>query len=530
MEITSYESPSTLCSQCNHQFQHTIYDPNPVNTALRSNYSPELLESKLIVETMSTIDNHLARYTSEAARVRAMLEALLTRREELIRFKACCSSVLAPIRKLPPEILQAIFLACLDHKPNVIPITGQICQHWRKITISTPELWSNISVGRTRFMAHEKYQDLAALFLERSSNLPLSISLRQPVSDALISTLVEHTQRWRKLNLISTKYTFYLSIALSTLVFPLLETLEIGEEITPVAGIPVKPIPLPVGHVPRLRRVILKDKMAHWELPWSQITDIQYDTAVAPDGLLLLQKCPNLKYCAMEQLRFAGSFDSTESSAIPLRHLESLRLGINYSSNTVVRNPQTVTRSFFQRLVVPQLKSLQLIGQWSPEDFTDFLSRNELNQQLTHLSLGTGYMKDDNIIQILEALPLVQNLVLDADIGTTRQLQNRVITDKLLRRFILYPDSDCVLPALEHLTLRTSLNFDEGILLDIITSRWQGWATELYGIAVTRIASITFDFCGRRETLEQDTIQDLRDFRKDGLLITLRQGNEQIKL
>jgi hypothetical protein len=61
--------------------------------------------------------------------------------------------------------------------------------------------------------------------------------------------------------------------------------------------------------------------------------------------------------------------------------------------------------------------------------------------------------------------------VLDADIGTARQLQNRVITDKLLRRLIFYPDSDSVLPSLTFFSLKTSINFEHQVLLDVIESR-----------------------------------------------------------
>ncbi|KAJ7063640.1 hypothetical protein C8F01DRAFT_85897 [Mycena amicta] len=522
MEIQCHQSETELCQRCEHKFRHTNFRLEPMSLALRSNYYPEPSEATRILQVMSLIDSHLESYEPEISRIQGILDALLDRKAQLQRFKECCGSVTSPIRKLPPEILQIIFLTCMGGKPDIIPVVGQICQHWRNITLDTPELWSNISVGRTRFVTNRKYHSLASLFLERSAKRPLLITLRQPANATLIELLAQHTERWKTLRLSCVQFSFYSSLALHAPSFNSLEALEILHQST----LDRQNIPSPVSltRAPKLWRVILKDPLRFWELPWRQLTDVQYDTTLVQDGIDLLRKCSNIVKCSLGGLQQASAKEIDASIRLP--HLESLRLAVD--SATVVRQAHTIMTPFFARLSVPKLTSLELVGQWSPDEFVDFLTRNDC--KLAHLSLATGYIKDEKIIQVLEALPLLQSLVLDADIGTSRQIQNRVITDKLLNRFILYPDSDGVLPTLEHLTLRTALNFEDQVLLDVISSRWEVWSTELYGIPVSRLTSVDFHFCGRRETLQPDTIEQLREFRAEGLRITLQQGQELIPL
>ncbi|KAJ7118966.1 hypothetical protein C8R44DRAFT_878493 [Mycena epipterygia] len=75
----------------------------------------------------------------------------------------------------------------------------------------------------------------------------------------------------------------------------------------------------------------------------------------------------------------------------------------------------------------------------------------------------------------------------------------------------LYPDSDGLVPSLTHLALKTSLAFEDQVLLDVIESGWVPWADELYGIPVSRLNSVDLYFCGRKQTLEPSSIKHLRD-------------------
>ncbi|KDQ27363.1 hypothetical protein PLEOSDRAFT_1026266, partial [Pleurotus ostreatus PC15] len=63
-------------------------------------------------------------------------------------------TILAPIRRIPPEILAEIFVATIDDTTLCDPLDydempwllGRVCHSWRMVTESTPKLWSRIRV------------------------------------------------------------------------------------------------------------------------------------------------------------------------------------------------------------------------------------------------------------------------------------------------------------------------------------------------------------------------------------------------
>ncbi|KAJ7611681.1 hypothetical protein FB45DRAFT_716777, partial [Roridomyces roridus] len=121
----------------------------------------------------------LERYGPELLRLQGILVSLWQHKARLERYQECCIGFLSPVRRLPAEILQTIFLLGSESSqtPNVIPVPGQVCRRWRDVVVGTPELWSRISVGGTRFTFIDHYEDLASLFLERSISQPLSVSM-----------------------------------------------------------------------------------------------------------------------------------------------------------------------------------------------------------------------------------------------------------------------------------------------------------------------------------------------------------------
>ncbi|KAF8133295.1 hypothetical protein EV363DRAFT_51114 [Boletus edulis] len=90
-------------------------------------------------------------------------------------------------------------------------LVSHVCQHWRNLAISTPSLWTSVSISPI------SYQHLAT-FLTRSKCLPLDIRIRLgshdhgvrrkiesstlPMADTklLFSLLVVHVDRWRSID------------------------------------------------------------------------------------------------------------------------------------------------------------------------------------------------------------------------------------------------------------------------------------------------------------------------------------------
>ena len=98
-------------------------------------------------ETMSEIQTELSRIDSEMVQVQVVLDHLASERQRLHGSLNQCRLVMAPIRRLPTEILSEIFRtlprgpeveASISNSPLLLT---QVCSRWRDVAISTPQLW-----------------------------------------------------------------------------------------------------------------------------------------------------------------------------------------------------------------------------------------------------------------------------------------------------------------------------------------------------------------------------------------------------
>jgi hypothetical protein len=105
-------------------------------------------------------------------------------------------SFIAPIRRLPLEIYKEIFLFAsnLDARGRAAWHISAVCRLWRRIALSTPNLWSNI-----RFYGHLGVSpDIIRLWVERSGNtvlldIDIEISRRAQYSSSKIKPLPRST-------------------------------------------------------------------------------------------------------------------------------------------------------------------------------------------------------------------------------------------------------------------------------------------------------------------------------------------------
>ncbi|KAJ7785454.1 hypothetical protein B0H14DRAFT_2286260, partial [Mycena olivaceomarginata] len=120
----------------------------PVAAQLGTNYSPkdeEVLEIKsLLIEPtrrLKTLDDEiteLQRPLTNSWGSATSLEPMWTPHKALI----------SPARRLPLDIVQEIFVACLPTHRNCVMsaseapvLLGRICSSWRAISLTTPRLW-----------------------------------------------------------------------------------------------------------------------------------------------------------------------------------------------------------------------------------------------------------------------------------------------------------------------------------------------------------------------------------------------------
>ncbi|THU92601.1 hypothetical protein K435DRAFT_612270, partial [Dendrothele bispora CBS 962.96] len=129
----------------------------------------------------------LEKYDTEIDKLTSILTALQKQRNSLQEYVNGQRGLLSSIRKVPPEIWIEIFtLYCgeydllIDKEANISAPTltlSSVCSRWRDLAISTPELWSHMSIHLQTTGKGYGVQPLARLFTDRSRPSPLSLKL-----------------------------------------------------------------------------------------------------------------------------------------------------------------------------------------------------------------------------------------------------------------------------------------------------------------------------------------------------------------
>ncbi|KAK7058505.1 hypothetical protein VNI00_002139 [Paramarasmius palmivorus] len=207
-------APAPLCQNCQARLvntQNAIHQqPQPPLDiqVLRSNHLLTDLEASQIPLFLETKVPELERLEKEIGELVKQRDAL---RQDIERR----SSWLAPIRRLPVEILVHILsyvclgefsldisstdsgdlrycpLECDEYDSargrqviykNIVATTcslSQVCHYWRRIINASPELWSSLRIDFTQM--EEVHEDLVDLYLTRSAQHPLKIDIYDPV-------------------------------------------------------------------------------------------------------------------------------------------------------------------------------------------------------------------------------------------------------------------------------------------------------------------------------------------------------------
>lgn len=129
-----------------------------------------------IATRLSSTQAHLDRVTRENKHI---LETLQNEKHDLELKIAQARSYLAPIRRLPTELLGVVFTRAAHTDPIAPWTISAVCRLWREQILSMSNLWSTIRLKTSIAMA----PDTIRLWLERSGTIsPLDIEIRLRVS------------------------------------------------------------------------------------------------------------------------------------------------------------------------------------------------------------------------------------------------------------------------------------------------------------------------------------------------------------
>ncbi|KAF7359267.1 hypothetical protein MSAN_01269000 [Mycena sanguinolenta] len=456
------------------------------------------------------------------------VDRLLCELAELRRRSEHHKAIIAPIRRVPPEIMAEIFLQLtatearatidsglyesypyddfdvdnlLGQNDKVRPVIhtaplifGEISRHWRAIALSTPRLWNSIFLN----CKDDKVRDNIALcdtWLKRSGSLPLSIRFRRPYHSTggpaprafhewqdLIMTILPYARRWRLLDLDD------VPLASSDVFCGLSDSLPVLEALSIDCGSAVK---LSSGLCARLRSApklrlfhftSIGTSVNEWQtLPWSQLTHIDVGGCSAYDCLYILSVAATAVAC-----RFSIERDST-SEHPPVSHsaLQTLKI-YGYRILELIWN----------NLTCPRLSTLEIETGSSFHDIPSFLARS--GAVIQNFALSGCNMDDTRFTACLRTMPGLRRLNISED-GACAQF-----TDLVWESLTWTADSPPLLPNLESLRLVGGYGFSHKAAVRMLESRAQsraGFVPKLKTITLSIWRKMSGSACRRLTAL-----------------------------
>ncbi|KAJ7167971.1 hypothetical protein C8R46DRAFT_1094602 [Mycena filopes] len=443
---------------------------------LRTNSIPT--EFSHFRQIVASSPSDLARYDTEIDKLQQTLKRLSSERDSLQIYSHRCSSLLTPIRRIPPEVLAQIFDLCaLDPVPFAdadaelpdhaiaralqghLARVSQVCFRWHETVLGTPWLWSIIEAD----LISQPYISLDGISrsFERSAHCPLVIRAIAATLDAStgFELLAQQSNRWCSAEMFIGGPT---ACCLSSIKgkLTLLRRLDVdGWEAEPDDLFEI---------APKLTHVVLSSGILP-KLPWGQLKTMAFG-AVGSNidvALKILSLCP--PDCAFDLRNLDYSILTSQTPIIS--HIWSLQL--SPANTTLSEHSRAVLAHVMDMLTLPRLRRLAFTPAgpifWPSGQFSSFASRSSLCDTLTHLSLRRVVITESELVECLSHTPILSELAIHDVLCDEPYSNNTLITDTLLQRLTATPDP--LVPRLSILTLVSFLAFDDRVLLDFVTSR-----------------------------------------------------------
>ncbi|KAJ7173426.1 hypothetical protein C8R46DRAFT_1255597 [Mycena filopes] len=485
----------------------------------------ELLLYRKHIDTLtflqSTCPPEIIPDSSDASSSAALIDtALIRMRAEhmvLTEYYELCSSTLAPVRRLPPEILIQIFLLCTsppkelnskDYREEIHRLThhdltqlAQVCAYWRALAWGTPTFWRALDLDM-KFWSN-KMLPLVQTALERSANSLLHVRIGAPdvpVDHTLLDLVAQHSVRWQA-GLFYMDFEFFASLAPIRGNLPLLECAHIipgiSDSSEKLQALAIAAVEL-FSDAPRLFDLTYSGPAKGLKsLPWKQLKRFEYidlRRTDLTDALSVMKYFPPGLQFELRRICFhSGTPPGRDALQIipPPAPIES-----NLADLTIefaYHMPGGVAE-LLQRLTLPCLSFLEVALAyykdyppitWDHAAFMRFSARSECGKTLTTLYLLHVALSGDELLECLAELKVLTALVVadhPAFIDHHRTAdEHLLLTDGVFRRLaeraVDTQQQHLLVPALAVFGCLSLLRFDEAVYLDFVRSRVEGCAS-----------------------------------------------------
>ncbi|KAJ6507937.1 hypothetical protein C8R47DRAFT_62724 [Mycena vitilis] len=474
------------------------------------------------VEESGPSSGALDKFDADIEGARSMLRGLLMERDQAHEALEAHRALLSPIRRIPPEVLSAIFVHCLPRDTAFIEasvtrcplLLTQISSNWRCVALATPSLWTSLAVNLSTTSCIPNMALIKA-WLERSGSRPLSFHIAESIqkdfydgeiitSAAVLELYAPHYNRWQNIRLEYVDWRIETGFSKLPRGMPpqSLESLHLARDFWQPNE--YEQLSLMIS-APRLRNCtwISNTDLGTFQAPFPQLATLFLERPViAEDFRYILEEGVNIKSCQFFVLASAGSSLSPPAAPSVLRHnLCSLDLTADLFGR------------LFDQLELPRLTHLSLrrfdivphpAPAWPHEEFMSLLTRSKCS--LESISLSETYISPKQMIDCLRLTSAsLEKLILTND----RRMHHTIVDDEVIRLLTWKPEQLSVCPRLSMIKFWDCHSSSDGLLADMVESRWKahdGGPTKLLSIAFLMLDSAHVEDLRRLDALNEDRI------------------------
>ncbi|KAI4525019.1 hypothetical protein K525DRAFT_291126 [Schizophyllum commune Loenen D] len=339
-QLQAHRHTTTLCTKCGHSISSATSSV-PIESIRKPDY-PTMENARAIQQTILLEEAVVATYAQIIRATRKILKDLLREKKFLIAHLGRKRALVAPIRRLPTEIMLIILKMSVadtyDRKAGAFRILNhpvlQVCCFWRNLVLDTSQFWTHIRIYPLYDYFYQ--EQMLKAYLQRFQTLPIDIYLLSNDTTMHLRTYDDDFDIWEPLSDVE---GLLLSCAHRWRTFQI-------EVLTDCLRKPREP------NCPALSTVELRgavDPLLH-DLPWAQISELHITKLfhVPMDNFLkLLSTCQSLR-CLTLYVEEGGPQASQGNTAI-LPALEYLE--VHGSAGGLLN-----------RLIVPSLRGLNAVS------------------------------------------------------------------------------------------------------------------------------------------------------------------------
>ncbi|TDL23842.1 hypothetical protein BD410DRAFT_787137 [Rickenella mellea] len=451
---------------------------------------PTAAEADTVRQIIEESYGELSKLRNQVDAFRNKLSNLLAKCELLEKRIEVHEAIVAPIRRLPQEVLSEIFLHCLpsrDNDLNIFPfkeaplLLCRVCSYWRVIARRTPPLWSTLTIsnpysyyeGRASFSGEAMG---ATKWISESGSRPFSVQVEFARLDEDLGYYADN------------EYENGVNGVLSAIENSShLWTSVIGD--APHGAISRLIALMNSGKTPLLQKFDLtRDGHAENYFDTLKMSDLSM-RVISIHGMTVVPDFDGATLLNIHTLCLTGSQWSYHSLSMDIfwecmtycPNLQSLTLRIGKECQTpihiVEHSHLEVCTLYFMgdvdpgpsldRLSLPMLSKLAIfmehgsqVGHWP--HLAELLDRSR--SQVTHLRISGLHMSDHNFGQVLQSAPHLVSL----------RVHEFLTTEEIIKALTVKEQSKCLCPRLETIYFSGCEGVAWQSVRDMILSRWGG--------------------------------------------------------